>query len=94
MNKEVHYLMSQKQLNRYVTISRLIDGQISTGEAVSSLGLCKRQILRLKKGVKEKGANFLVHQNKGRKPHHAIGDILAEKIIALRRSHPYQDANF
>ena len=45
MNKEVHYLISQKQLGRYVTIFGLINGQISTREAASSFELSKRQIL-------------------------------------------------
>ena len=48
MNKEDHYPMSQKQLGRYVTISRLSEGQITTEEAANYLGLSTRQILRLK----------------------------------------------
>lgn len=48
MNKEVHYQMSQKQLSRYVTISRLIEKQITTKEAAIALRLSARQILRLK----------------------------------------------
>ena len=94
MNKEVHYQMSQKQLGRYVTISRLSEGQITTEEAANSLGLSTRQILRLKKGVREYGANALIHKNTGRKPQHAIDDSLREKIIALKISHPYSNANF
>ena len=94
MNKEVHYQMSQKQLTRYVTISRLSEGQITTEEAANSLGLSTRQILRLKKGVKTSGANALIHKNTNRKPHHAICDSLREKIIALKSSHPYCNANF
>lgn len=86
--------MSQKQLARYVTISKLIEGQISTAEAAHSLGLSTRQILRLKKGVQTDGAKALIHQNSGRKPHHAIDDKLREKIIALKNSHPYSNANF
>jgi len=69
MNKEVHYLMSQKQLGRYVTISRLIEKQLTVKQAAISLGLSTRQILRLKKGVKTSGANALIHKNSGRKPH-------------------------
>jgi len=86
--------MSQKQLARYVTISKLIERQITTEEAAHSLGLSTRQILRLKKGVKTYGAKALIHKNSGRKPHHAINDNLREKIIALKGSHPYSHANF
>ena len=52
MNKEVHYQMSQKQLARYVTISRLIEDHLTIKEAANYLGLSTRQTLRLKKGVK------------------------------------------
>jgi len=86
--------MSQKQLGRYVTISRLSEGQITTEEAANYLGLSTRQILRLKKGVREFGAHALIHKNSGRKPHHAICDSLREKIIFLKESHPYANANF
>jgi hypothetical protein len=41
--------MYQKQLARYVTISKLSEGQITTEEAANSLGLSQRQILRLKR---------------------------------------------
>jgi transposase len=94
MNKEVYYPMSQKQLGRYVTISRLIEKQLTVKQAAISLGLSTRQILRLKKGVKTSGANALVHKNSGRKPHHAINECLREKIITLRKSHVYAHANF
>jgi transposase len=94
MNKEVHYQMSQKQLSRYVTISRLIENKLTVKEAAISLGLSTRQILRLKKGVKTSGANALMHKNTGRKPHHAICSSLREKIIALRNSPTYSNANF
>src|SRR6056297_867569 len=94
MNKEDHYPMSQKQLGRYVTISRLSEGQITTEEAANYLGLSTRQTLRLKKGVREFGAHALIHKNSGRKPHHAIDDSLREKIIFLKESHLYCNANF
>jgi transposase len=94
MNKEVYYQMSQKQLGRYVTIFRLSEGQITTEEAANYLGLSTRQILRLKKGVRKFGAHALIHKNSGRKPHHAIDDILREKIITLRNSPTYSTANF
>ena len=94
MNKEDHYQMSQKQLGRYVTISRLSEGQITTEEAANSLGLSTWQILRLKKEVREFETNALIHKNSGRKPHHAIDDSLREKIITLKISHPYSNTNF
>ena len=86
--------MSQKQLSRYVTISKLIEKKLTVKEAAISLGLSTRQILRLKKGVKTSGANALIHKNSGRKPSHAIDKFLREKIIALKKSPTYANANF
>src|SRR5690554_3453753 len=94
MDNEVYYLMSQKQLNRYLVITKLIDGHITVKEAAECLGLCERQILRLKKGVQNQGASFLVHKNKGKKPQHAISDQTAQQIIDLKKSDTYKDANF
>lgn len=73
--------MSQKQLNRYVVLDKLVKGEIATANAAYVLGLSERQIQRLKKGVAEKGAIFLAHKNKGKKPIHAISDEVAQKVI-------------
>lgn len=86
--------MSQKQLNRYVIISKLTDKQLTVKEVAISLGLSTRQILRLKKGVKTSGANALIHKNSGRKPSHALAECLREKIVNLKRSPIYSNANF
>lgn len=94
MNNEVRYLMSQKQLNRFAVISKLIDGHLTIAEAAVSLGLSERQIIRLKKGVATQGAEFLIHKNTNRKPVHAIDDAISAKIVALKQSEPYQSANF
>lgn len=94
MNNEVYYLMSQKQLNRFAVITKVIDGHISIKEAAASLALSERQIKRLKKGVKAKGAVFLIHKNTSRKPSHSLNDNLVESIIKLKQSENYQAANF
>jgi len=65
-----------------------------TVNAAVSLGLSERQIKRLKKGVMQEGAAFLIHKNTGRQPHHAIPDNTIQKIIKLKRSETYQTANF
>lgn len=86
--------MSQKQLNRYSVIQRVIDGILTNAEAAISLGISERQIIRLKKGVIADGAAFLIHKNTNRKPRHAMPDDLVSKIIALKNSPDYRSANF
>jgi len=87
-------LMSQKQLNRYVVIEKSLEKIISVKEAAEILGMSERQVIRLRNGVKEQGARALVHKNQGRKPVHALGSRIKEKIVALKNSEKYQGANF
>ena len=94
MKNEVQYLMSQSQLNRYAVIHQVITGNLSLQEAASTLGISRRQVLRLKKGVQQQGAAALIHKNTGRKPAHALDESLAAKIVALKQSALYQQANF
>lgn len=94
MNNEVRYLLSETQLNRLSVISKVIDGHLTIAEAASSLGISKRQILRLKKGVIAQGAAFLIHKNTNRKPKHALDNTLIEKVISLKQSDIYSSANF
>ncbi|CCJ34310.1 ISNCY family transposase [Caloramator australicus] len=86
--------MSQKQINRYVVIQKSLEGLLTVKEAAKVLGLSERQVIRLRKGVMESGVSALIHKNKGRKPSHAVSDELKGKIISLKLSDTYKDANF
>jgi transposase len=94
MNNEVRYLMSQEQLNRFSVISKVIDGHMTIADAANSLGISKRQFIRLKQGVIAGGAASLIHKNTGRKPSHALDDNIVANIITLKQSENYQNANF
>lgn len=94
MKKEVHYLLNEKQLNRYRVISNVIEGNLKPCDAAESLGLSERQIYRLKKGVEEEGVSFLIHKNTNRKPYHAFDDDFKQNIVKLKKSDKYKDANF
>jgi len=48
--------MSQKQINRYVVIQRSLVGAISVKDAAAALNLSERQVIRLRNGVREDGA--------------------------------------
>jgi len=86
--------MSQEELKRYTVISKTLEGSMTIKEAAEHLDLSVRQVIRLKKGVKENGAAALIHKNRGRKPAHAIPDSVKKTIIALKNSEKYKDANF
>jgi transposase len=94
MKNEVHYLLNQKQITKFQIISNLIEGNLTAREASKSLDLSERQIYRLKKGVKTEGVAFLVHKNTKNKPPHTLDDDFKQKILELKRSEDYKDANF
>lgn len=94
MRGKVYYLMSQEQLKRYTVIEKTIEGSMTIREAGELLGLSMRQVIRLKKGVRENGAAALIHKNQGRKPAHAIPESVKKTIILLKLSDKYKDANF
>ena len=58
--------MSQKEINRYVVIQKSLEGAISVIDATAALNLSTRQVIRLRNGLKENGAEALVHKNQGR----------------------------
>jgi transposase len=94
MDNEVRYLMSQKQLNRFTVITKVIDGGLSLAEAAASLQISPRQVIRLKKGVLAEGAACLIHKSTHRKPSHALQEDILQRIIALKQTENYKDANF
>lgn len=86
--------MSEKQLNRHGVLQRLADGVLTISQAASSLGISERQVIRLKKGFLEEGPAILIHKNTNRKPAHAFDDDLVAKIISLKQTDLYRNANF
>lgn len=86
--------MSQEQLKRYTVIQKSLEGIITVKEAAEVLNLSERQVIRLRKGVMENGPAALIHKNKGRKPIHAVSVDLKDKIVSLKLSENYKEANF
>ncbi|HHT84828.1 MAG TPA: helix-turn-helix domain-containing protein, partial [Firmicutes bacterium] len=70
--REETFNMTQQEMKKLRVIDQIIAKNITVGEAARLLNLSERQVLRLKKGVMEQGAAFIIHKNRGRKPSHAI----------------------
>jgi len=94
MKKEVTLTMTQKQINRYHVIKNSIDGKVTVSEAAVALGVSERQVTRLRNGVREEGAAFLIHKNKGRPSPRATPTEEKQKIQELYQSDQYTGANF
>lgn len=82
--------MSQEDLNKYDVIKRAIRQEITAEKAGEFLHLCERQIYRLKNKVKEKGAEGLIHGNRGKPSNRRMPDKEHQQIVNLLRQH-YSD---
>ena len=92
--KEVTLQLTQKQLKRYHIIQNSLDGKLTVLEAAKVLGISERQVIRQRNGVREEGAAFLVHKNRGRPPSHAVPEEEKKEIVELYCGEMYRGANF
>jgi transposase len=86
--------MNDEELKKLHVINCALEGKLTVSEAANVLGLTARRVKQLKKEVKEHGVESIIHGNRGRKPAHSIDDKLAQRIIELKTSYKYQEANF
>jgi transposase len=92
--KEVTLVMTQEQVKRYHVIMKSLEGNMTVAEAAVALGISERQVTRLRNGVKEAGAAFLIHKNKNRTPSHAVTEKEKQEIVELYQGEKYEGANF
>ncbi|MBU4350889.1 hypothetical protein KKH63_00955 [Patescibacteria group bacterium] len=64
--------MTEEELFRYEIINKLIAKEIKAKKASILLNVSIRQIKRLKVKVREKGAEGLIHQNRGKESNRKI----------------------
>jgi transposase len=77
--------MSQRQWKRLDAVERIGRGTLTVREAAEVLGLCGRQVRRLRRAVEKHGAKGVVHGNTGRAPQHRVAEAIRERIVELRR---------
>lgn len=77
------FLMSQKELQRYHVMSKVLEGRMTTLEAAESLNLSTRQVFRVKAKVVASGPEGIIHGNRGRQPVTAKPERLKKKIRDL-----------
>ena len=92
--KEVTLTMTQAQINRYHVIMKSLEGKMTVAEVAAALGLSERQVKRLRNGVREEGAAFLIHKSKNRPSARATPEETKQKVVSLYRSDKYSGANF
>jgi len=82
--------MSQKELDKYEVIQRSLRKEITVQKAAELLRLSERQIYRLRAKVKEKGAQGLIHGNRGKPSNRRMPERERQKIVKLLHQH-YSD---
>ena len=87
-------IYSMKEVKKYSAIQSVIDGIRTGKEASEVLNISERQVWRLVKKVKEKGIEGIKHGNCNRSPKNKIPPDIVKKIVELKNSHDYEDANF
>lgn len=82
--------MTQREINRYNIIKKLINKEVDGTYASELLELSVRQVKRLKVKVKKHGPAGLIHAARGKPGNRRIPDKEKEKIIRLLHRH-YSD---
>lgn len=78
--------MSAKELNRLEVIQRLCEKRMSQKEAGTILNLSVRQIKRVLRGYREKGAAGLVSKHRGRKSNNRLAEDVKRKALNLLKT--------
>ena len=84
--------VSQKELHRMHVVRLTLEGQESVGKAAKLLGISARQMKRLRRKMKERGVEGLLHGNRGKSPWNKTALEKIEKVIQLARGR-YQGLN-
>ena len=84
--------VSQKELHRMHVVRLTLEGQESVGKAAKLLGISARQMKRLRRKMKERGVEGLLHGNRGKPPWNKTALEKIEKVVQLARGR-YQGLN-
>ena len=91
--KQERVTLSKKELDRVKVISMLCNGSMRNSEAAAKLGICVRQIIRLKQKYAALGDAAMIHGNRNRQPKHTIEAEVRHLVLRLFQE-KYPDFNF
>ncbi len=77
--------MGQKQLQSSHLIKMVEGRKITLMEAGEKIGVSYRQAKRIRRAIRDRGIEALVHGNRGRPSNHRIKEALREKVLGLSR---------
>jgi len=85
--------LTRAELKKVKVMEKIIDGHMTNTEGAALLGISTRQVIRLKKTYIAKGEEGIVHQNRGRKPIHALTDAVKDQVVELYSTKYYGSNN-
>ena len=83
-----------KDVQKMIVIQSVIDRKRTGKEASEVLNVTERQIWRLVKKAKDKGIDKLTHGNCNKTPKNKVPQDIVNKVVELKKSHDYENANF
>lgn len=84
--------MSQREIHRVHVVRLTIEGRETVGRGAKLLGISARQMKRLRRKIKERGVEGLLHGNRGKAPWNKTVAEKIEQVLRLARGR-YQGLN-
>ena len=84
--------VSQREIHRMHVVRLTIEGRETVGRGAKLLGISPRQMKRLRRRVKERGVEALLHGNRAKAPWNKTGAEKIKQVLTLARSR-YQGLN-
>jgi transposase len=88
------YIMDKQTLGKLALIKGAVENRYTVNEVALRLNLSNRRIKQLKKAFREYGEPALIHGNCGKHPSNYTDEKLRDKIIALKKTEVFKNANF
>lgn len=84
--------VSHKELHRMHVVRLILEGRETIGRGAKLLGISARQMKRLRRKMKERGVQGLLHGNRGKAAWNKTGSEKIEQVLGLARGR-YQGLN-
>jgi transposase len=84
--------LNRKEQQRVMVLNRVERRELTGAQAGELMGLSVRQVRRLVAGYRREGVVAIAHGNRGRRPPHAVGEAVRERVVALAAGR-YDGAN-
>lgn len=78
---ERHLRMSQKELERKRVMEQVLEGRLALKTAAQSLGISRRQAVRIRQRFQAEGAKGLVHRSRGRPSNRRYSEPFKRKVL-------------